>query len=112
MFSSNEIPFFDVSIIVLSVAMLLCKHLKRMIAFEDVCGINYYNYEHICVFLYSFIWMHDKSTATISLESDRYCIKYYLNVSVSNSSTTYWIARNIDGPLFSDDVSSVSVFIC
>ena len=55
--------------------------------------------------------IHRKSTD--SLESDNYCIKSYINVSVSRPSTLYRTVRNmanIDCPSFIAELSSVSVF--
>ena len=57
--------------------------------------------------------IHQKSTATDSLESDHYCIKSYINVSVSMPSTLCRTVRNIaniDRPSFIAELSSVSVF--
>ena len=45
-----------------------------------------------------------------SLESDHYCTKSYLNVSVSMPSTSYRTVRNIDRPSFIAELSSVSEF--
>ena len=55
--------------------------------------------------------IHRKSTVADSLESDHYCTKYYLNVSVSKPSNIYRTARNIaniDRPSFIAELSSVS----
>ena len=57
--------------------------------------------------------IHKKSTAADSLESDHYCTKSYLNVSVSKPSTLYRTVRNIaniDRPSFIAELSSVSEF--
>ena len=55
--------------------------------------------------------IHKKSTVADSLESDHYCTKSYLNVSVSKPSTLYRTVRNIannDRPSFIAEISSVS----
>ena len=57
--------------------------------------------------------IHEKYTVTDSLESDHYCIKSYLNVTVSKPSTLYGTVRNmanIDRPSFIGELSSVSSF--
>ena len=57
--------------------------------------------------------IHEKSTATDSLESDHYCTKSYFNVSVYEPSTLYRTVRkiaNIDRPSFIAELSSVSEF--
>ena len=57
--------------------------------------------------------IHGKSTVTDSLESDHYCTKSYLNISVSKPSTLYRTVRsiaNIDRPSFIAELSSVSEF--
>ena len=57
--------------------------------------------------------IHEKSTATDSLESDHYCTKAYFNVSVSKPSTLYRTVRNIakiDRPSFIAELSGVSEF--
>ena len=57
--------------------------------------------------------IHEKSTATDSLESDHYSTKSYFNVSVSMPSTLYRTVRNIaniDRPSFIGELSSVSEF--
>ena len=57
--------------------------------------------------------IHKKSTVTDSLESDHYCTKSHLNVSVSRTPTLYRTFRNmtnIDRPSFNAEVSSVSEF--
>ena len=55
--------------------------------------------------------IHRKSTVTDSLESDHYCTKSFINVSVSRPSTLYRTARNIariDCPSINAELSSVS----
>ena len=57
--------------------------------------------------------IHKKSTVADSLESDHYCTKSYLNVTVSKPSTSYRTVRNIaniDRPSFIAELSSVSQF--
>ena len=57
--------------------------------------------------------IHKKSTVTDSLESDHYCTKSYLNVSVSKHSTLCRTVRNIaniDRPSFIAELPSVSEF--
>ena len=57
--------------------------------------------------------IHMKSTVTDSLESDHYCTKSYLNVSVSKPSALCRTVRNIaniDRPSFIVELSSVSEF--
>ena len=57
--------------------------------------------------------IHRKSTVTDSFESDHYCNKSYLNISVSKPSTLYRTVRNIaniDRPSFIAELSSVSEF--
>ena len=57
--------------------------------------------------------IHRKSTVTDLLESDHYCIIFYFNVSVFNSSNLYRTVRNmanIDRPSFIAELSSVSEF--
>ena len=57
--------------------------------------------------------IHEKSTVTDSLESDHYCIKSYINISVSKFSTLYSTDRNmanIDCPSFIAELSCVSEF--
>ena len=57
--------------------------------------------------------IHRIYTVTDSFESDHYCIKSYLNVSVSKHSTTYRTVRNIaniDRPSLIAELSSVSEF--
>ena len=57
--------------------------------------------------------IHNKSTATDSLESDHYCTKSYFNVSVSKPSTLYRTVgniANIDRQSFIAELSSVSEF--
>ena len=57
--------------------------------------------------------IHKKSTVTDSLESDHYCSKSYLNVSVSKPSNLYRIVgniANIDRPSLIAELSSVSEF--
>ena len=54
-----------------------------------------------------------KYIATDSLESDHYCTKSYINVSVSKPSTLYrtdWNIADIDRPSFIAELSSVSQF--
>ena len=54
-----------------------------------------------------------KSTVTVLLESDHYCIKFYFIVSVYRPSTLYRTVRNmanIDRPSFNAELSSVSEF--
>ena len=54
-----------------------------------------------------------ESAVTDSLESDHYCTKSYINVSVSKPSTLYRTAMNIasiDRPSFIDELSIVSEF--
>ena len=56
---------------------------------------------------------HKKSTVIDSHESDHYCTKSYINVSVSKPSTFYRTVRNIaniDHPSFIAELSSVSEF--
>ena len=55
--------------------------------------------------------IHKKSTATNSLESDHYCIKSYINVSISEPSTLHTTDRNmanIGRPSCIAELSSVS----
>ena len=55
--------------------------------------------------------IHRKSSVTDSLESDHYCTKFYINISVSKPSTLYRTVRNtanIDRPSFIAELSSVS----
>ena len=55
----------------------------------------------------------EKKTVTDSLESDHYCTKSYLNITVSKPSTLYRTVRNIaniDRPSFTAELSSVSEF--
>ena len=57
--------------------------------------------------------IHEKSTATDSLESDHHCIKSYYNVSVTKPSTSYRTVRNmanIELSSFIAEISSVLVF--
>ena len=57
--------------------------------------------------------IHRKSTVPDSHESDHYCSKSYVNVSVFKPSTIYRTVRNIadiDRPSFTDELSSVSEF--
>ena len=57
--------------------------------------------------------IHKKYTVTDSLESDHYCTKSYINVSVSKTSTLYRTVRNIakiDRPSFIAELSGVSEF--
>ena len=57
--------------------------------------------------------IHIKSTVADSLESDQYCTKPYLNVSISKPSTLYRTVRNmanIDRPPINAELSSVSEF--
>ena len=57
--------------------------------------------------------IHEKSTVTDSPESEHYCTKSYLYVSVSKPSTlcrTIWNIANIDRPSFIAEHSSVSEF--
>ena len=57
--------------------------------------------------------IHEKSTVSDSLESEHYCTKSYLNVSVSKPSTLYRTVRNIaniDRPSFIAELSSVPEF--
>ena len=57
--------------------------------------------------------IHKKSTVTDSFESDHYCTKSYINVSVSKPSTLYRTVRimaNIDRPSFNAELSGVSEF--
>ena len=57
--------------------------------------------------------IHRKSRVTDSLESDHYCTKSYINISVSKPSTFYMTVRNIaniDRPSFIAELSSVSEF--
>ena len=57
--------------------------------------------------------IHKKSTVTDSLESDHYCTKCYLNVTVSKPSTLYRTVgnmANIDRPSFIAELSGVSEF--
>ena len=57
--------------------------------------------------------IHEKSTATDSLESDHYCTNYNCNVSGSKPSTlrrTVGNKANIDRPSFIAKLSSVSEF--
>ena len=56
--------------------------------------------------------IHKKSITDL-LESDHYCIKSYLNISISKPSTTYRTVRhmaNIYSPSFIAELSSVSEF--
>ena len=58
-------------------------------------------------------YIHKKSIVTDSLESDHYCTKSYINVSVSMPSTLYRTVRNIaniDRSSFIAELSSVSEF--
>ena len=55
--------------------------------------------------------IHEKSTVTDSHESDHYCTKSYINVSVSRPSALYRTLRNIaniDRPSFIAELSSVT----
>ena len=55
--------------------------------------------------------IHKKSAVSDSLESDHYCIKFYLYVSVSKPSTlcsAVWKIANIDRPSFNAEHSSGS----
>ena len=57
--------------------------------------------------------IHIEYTVSVSLESDHYCIKFYINVSVFRPSAIYrtvMIMANIDHPSFSAVHSSVSGF--
>ena len=57
--------------------------------------------------------IYRKSTVTDSLESDQYCTKSYIKVSVYKPSTLYRTVRNIaniDRPSFIAELSSVSEF--
>ena len=57
--------------------------------------------------------IHKKSTVADSLESDHYCAKSYVIVSVSKPSTLYRTVRNIakiDRPSFIAELSGVSEF--
>ena len=93
--------------------------MKDVQCYELFGGIALKN--HAFSFYYIIDWvvvrpvddMREKSTVTDSLESDYYCIKSYLNISVYKPSTIYRTVRNmanIDRPSFIAKLSSVSEF--